>query len=897
MNERRVGTDACVHDLFDEQARRTPDAVALVSGREAITYAALARRANQLAHYLRGLGVGLDVPVGIYMDRSPEFVVALLGVLKAGGAYLPLDPAYPLERLRLMVDDAQPSVMLTESGMAERLQGTAASLCRLDAHRARIAAQAVDPPSTGVRPDNLFYIIYTSGSTGRPKGAQVTHRAIPGFIFDVDFARFDERAVLLQHSSVSWDALTLELWPALLTGGRCVLCPRRIMTAADLREHVRPYGVNTLWLTPAVFNAIVDVDPACLAGVETLLTGGEAPSPAHLARALERFPHMRIVNGYGPSECTVFSSSYVVPSPLPGDVQSIPIGAPTGDRRVYVLDAWMRPVPARVTGEGYIGGPSVARGYVGRPRLTAAQFVPNPFAAGERLYRTGDLLRWAAPGSLAFVGRVDQQVKIGGVRIELEEIEAALDRHPGVAEAAVVVREDVQGDKRLVAYVVPQRDRFDSGELRAHLKERLPDYLIPSALVALDALPLTPNGKLDRRALTAMKIQAEVQTTAAGPRDRLEHELIGIWEHCLGIDGVGIRDNFFELGGSSVTALRCLGQINRAFQTTVPVAALFQHPTIETLGAVIRASIGDRQPSSSPLLVFRAPPPSTKEPPFFAIHPGGGFALCYRELARRLDDCAVYAVQSPGVELTPEAREWTVGSIETVASRYIDAIKAAAPDGPYRIGGWSFGATVAFEIARQLHAYERSVALLVLFDLPPWAPGAGGYVRADGTVVSDEGRPDPLSSYADDAEFLAELFCGVSREAMPRLLPAGSLDERIAFLLRYTNLYREPTSDHIAWALRLAALAKAHEDAARRYVPSAFGGRTLLFQATGDGPLEQDLSALRGVTAGGLEICRVPGTHMTMLRNENAAMVARHLMSESLAAGDGGYRPEDVVHG
>ena len=449
----------CVHELFEEQVRKTPKAPAIVFENSSFNYQELNRRANQLAHYLRTVGVGPDVRVAIGVERGLEMVVGMVAVLKAGGAYVPLDLSYPPERLQFILKDSAPVALLVQGDLPGWASGIDAGIHVIDlAGEVVFSNQAetnLERAETGVDAECLAYVIYTSGSTGMPKGSEIPHRSIPGFILGTDYARFDEQTVLLQHSSVSWDPLTLELWPALLSGGRSVLArQQRITSGEEIREYVQGQGVNTLWLTAALFNLIVDSDVKCLQGLKCLMTGGEAASVTHIRKAMGQLPQVRIVNGYGPSECTVFSNCYVVPEDLPESVISLPIGKPIGDRRMYVLDAAMNVMPVGVVGEGYIAGASVARGYLQRPDLTAERFVPDPYSAqgGGRLYRTGDRVRWRRDGTIEFVGRNDFQVKVRGYRIELPEIEARLLEYAGVGEAVVVAQEGAAGSKRLVAY-------------------------------------------------------------------------------------------------------------------------------------------------------------------------------------------------------------------------------------------------------------------------------------------------------------------------------------------------------------------------------------------------------------------------------------------------------------
>jgi amino acid adenylation domain-containing protein len=612
----------CIHVRFAEQAERRPNAVALVFGRETVTYGELHRRSDALARRLAALGVGPDVRVGICLPRSPEMVVGLLGILKAGGAYVPLDPQYPAERLAFMLADADAPVLLTQAGLAERFSGyggvvlgvetplpPAPSPARGEGENGDTSAQEALPhswgrvaslsePGGGPSPEALAYVIYTSGSTGEPKGTEVPHRAIPGFFEGADYVRFDEEQVLLQHSSTSWDALTLELWPALLTGGRCVLYPEQTADPEELGRQVREHGVTTLWLTAAYFNLVVDSFPGVLEGVRQVMVGGEAVSVPHVRRALELYPELRLVNGYGPSECTVFASAYPVPHGFAA--ATVPIGRPVGDRRVYLLDRGLNPVPVGVPGELYVGGPSVARGYLNRPVLTAERFVPDPFSGepGARMYRSGDRVRWRADGLLEFVGRTDFQVKVRGFRVEPGEVEGVLASHPAVREAAVVVR-GTGGDRRLVGYVTAETaGGVTAAELRSHLVGRLPEYMVPAALVVLDAMPLTAHGKTDRRALPEPGPAAEADGFVP-PRTPTEEVLAGTWAAVLGIERVGAHDDFFALGGHSLLATRVVSRVRGAFGVELPLRALFEAPSLAGLAARVDALL--REGAALPL--------------------------------------------------------------------------------------------------------------------------------------------------------------------------------------------------------------------------------------------------------------------------------------------------------
>src|SRR5947209_547555 len=592
--------DKTIAELFEECAARMLKKVALEYMGQELTYAELNRRANQLAHYLRTIGGKRETRVAIGVERGLEMVVGILAVLKAGGAYVPLDLSYPEQRLQFILQDSAPVALLARSALQDLPGGIEAGIQIVDVENDLVYGYLpetnLERAETGVDPECLAYVIYTSGSTGEPKGSEIPHRSIPGFIFGTDYVPFNEQTVLLQHSSVSWDPLTLELWAALLTGGRCVLAhQQRVTSGEEIREYVHRNRVNTLWLTAALFNSIVESDVKCLEGVKYLMTGGETASVTHIRRALQELPGIRLVNGYGPSECTVFSSCYVVPADLPASVLSLPIGKPIGDRRMYVLDSWMNVTPVGVAGEAFIAGASVPRGYMGHSDMTAEKFVPDLHSArgGERLYRTGDLVRWRKDGTIEFVGRNDHQVKIRGFRIELGEIEAILQQQSGVQCCAVVAKTGVNGNKRLVAYVVGERNLE---ELRRDLKGKLPAYMIPNAIVGMQELPLTSNGKLDRQTLETLKDvdPGDSEDYYEAPRTAVEEQLAEIWATVLEVTRPGRQDNFFELGGHSLLAISMASKCRNVFGLDLPIQAIFESPTIAELAEVIELGLKSR---------------------------------------------------------------------------------------------------------------------------------------------------------------------------------------------------------------------------------------------------------------------------------------------------------------
>jgi amino acid adenylation domain-containing protein len=454
----------CIGQLFEDRVRRMPDAFAVEQRGRRLTYVELNGRANRWAHYLRKRGIGREMVVGVCLERSVEMVVVLLGILKAGGAYVCLDAGYPDERLRFMVEDSEAAVVIGESRMRERLRLRREKFISVEEEGGKVERQSEENAVSEVESEDLAYLTYTSGSTGQPKATEVPHRAVGGYMFGVGYAKW-EGETFLHYSSSSWDALTLELWTPLLHGARCVVYGKKAVTLEGLEETIREEGVSTLWMTSSFFNLVMDQRPGALQGLRQLLVGGEALSVKHIQRALEVLPGVKVVNGYGPSECTVFSCCYPV-SQVGGMERSIPIGRPVGDRKVYLLNKYLQPVPIGAIGELFVGGPGVGRGYRKQAMQTAESFVPDPFGeAGGRLYRTGDLGMYQRGGNIEYKGRKDEQVKLRGYRIELEEVVSVIRRYEGVANCVVVVREDGGGEKRLVAYVVGKEE--PCGELAA----------------------------------------------------------------------------------------------------------------------------------------------------------------------------------------------------------------------------------------------------------------------------------------------------------------------------------------------------------------------------------------------------------------------------------------------
>ncbi len=840
----------CVHDAFAAQAAARPEAVAVVHEERRLTYGELDRRANALAHRLQALGVGPDVPVGVCLERSPELLVALLGVLKAGGAYLPLDPGLPGERLEAMLAESRAPALLTRPGLLARLPAGAPPALCVD----EVGCDACEAaPATAVTPDHLAYVTYTSGSTGRPKGVAVPHRAVLRLLFGQDYVRLGPAETLLQLAPVAFDASTFEIWGALLHGGRCVLFPGQVPTARALGATIRRHQVTTAFLTTALFNSVVDDAPEELAGLRQLLFGGEAVSVAHVRRALERLPGTALIHVYGPTECTTFSTAYrVAAAPAPA-ATTVPIGRPIANTQAYVLDRHRQPVPVGVPGELFLGGPGLARGYLHRPDLTAEAFVPHPWDArpGARLYRTGDLVRRRPDGALEFLGRIDGQVKIRGFRIEPAEVEAALVRHPDVREAAVVAREDVPGRRLLVAYVAGAGRPLRPADLRAFLRRTLPPYMIPSAFVTVPALPLTPSGKVDRRALPAPgTARPDGERPLVAPRDLLEAQLAEMWEELLGLHPVGVQDDFFDLGGHSLLAVQVVRQVEALYGRALPLTALYAEPTVEGLARLLR-----READVARAPVIRIHEGGRRRPLFF-FHgdlAGGGFYSL--KLARRLGpDQPFYVVQSLGQDGDGAPR-----SIEDMAAVHLLALRAVQPRGPYRLGGYCHGGLVAYEIARRLAAAGERVELLVLVAATPWVRFAR--LRALGRRLEPWLGPARLhEAFARFRSFAWRL------ERLPLRARPAFVARELGRLVRRaageSGAGGDTTYDHYFRAVM-------------GYVPPPYPGRIVLVWPEEEPGAPDDPTQGWRRLVGGVDVLRVPGDHSTAVAAHVAALAER----------------------
>ncbi|MBS3026577.1 MAG: amino acid adenylation domain-containing protein [Dolichospermum sp. DET50] len=843
--------DKCIHQLFEEQVERTPNQVAVVFEEQELTYLELNQRANQLAHYLQKLGVKPEVLVGICVERSLEMIIGLLGILKAGGAYVPLDPNYPQERLAFMLDDSQISILLTQTSLIEKLPSNKAHILCLKSNTQIISCESNDNPICHGNADNLAYITYTSGSTGQPKGVCIIHQGVVRLVKNNNYANLNSEQTFLQLAPISFDASTFEIWGSLLNGAKLVIFSAYTPSLIELGQAIRRYQITTLWLTAGLFHLMVDERVDDLKSLHQLLAGGDVLSISHVQKLHQIAENCQIINGYGPTENTTFTCCYPIPELAQLD-NSVPIGRPINNTQVYILDQHLNPVPIAVPGELYISGDGLARGYLNQPELTKEKFITNPFREGK-LYKTGDLARYLPDGNIEYIGRIDHQVKIRGFRIELGEIEAILNQHPDISNAVAIVREDNPGDKRIIAYITSENQaKLTQSELRQFVKPKLPEYMIPSVFVTLETLPLTPNGKVDRRALPIPEqIRHETEETFVTPRNELEQQLTKIWEVILGIQPISIKDNFFDLGGHSLLAVRLLAQIEKTFSINLPLAAIFQSPTIEEL-----ANILDSQGWSSPWYSLVPLQPKGSRPLLFGIH-----HFYSQDLIRHLgEEQPIYSLHY-GMA-APVNQPLTLPKMEDLAAHYIQEMRSLQPQGPYFLMGSSFGGVLAYEMAQQLFAQGQQVSLLALFD------------------SSIQKSNLKLLSFSHWLTLLWNLgFSEFWKKAKFRMKSKFSqLISRYLSPMNRTNPFDSQYFPHIF-----------NEDLIKAtwndYTPKSYSGRVVLFKAINIVDVSTSIIysveppevVWRKFVNGELVVHEVPGNHTTILEDPNVQIIAETL--------------------
>lgn len=839
--------DTTVGALFASVAARCPEKTALIQQERKVSYHEVLLRASTLARELGSLPAG--TPVGIFTSGSLDVIIGLVGILLAGGAYVPIDPALPQERIDFLVKDAGISVIV-----ADRTIRAADGNYRIVfvPGEGGSPGKCSDPLAT---PADPVYILYTSGSTGRPKGVVIPHRAVIRLVRGADYMDFREDEVFLQAAPLSFDASTFEIWGALLNGATLVVPPPGSYALDVIAGCIQDHGVTTLWLTSGLFQAMVDDHLEELAGLRNLLAGGDVLSIPHLRRAMAALPGTRIINGYGPTENTTFTACHSVQAP---DLRlvSVPIGKPVANTRVFILDDRRRMVPAGVPGEIFTGGDGLAIGYLNDRERAASAFLDEVIPEAGRLYKTGDRGRWREDGTIVFLGRRDRQVKIRGVRVEPGEVEAALNAHPDVAECHVGTRGRSASSKTLVAWIRPVGE-LDREQVMDFLSAKLPAFLRPDAIVPVQRFPLTASGKLDMAALPDPDVST--RTKSALPETATEKRLAGIWSELLDAPDIGRDDNFFYLGGHSLLALRMFSRIRNDFGITLPLASLLRAPSLRMLGSLLDRELSGGKSDGEYAPVLAVIHAEGAGAPLFCVHAGDGGVLVYQELMHHLDGGRpVLGIESPGLRA---GREYRVPSIEATAELYLETIRRRQPHGPYLLAGFSYGGTVAYEMAVQLQADGEEVAFLALFDT--WAPGVRMIKVGLRERLRRYYRRKEAKGIAEKAFQTAIYF---SIRAWQRLFPG-----------------QEPVPVPDANDLQ-RELREAHGETMKIYRPRPYPGKLTLFRAMDPGGCVFDFPEDNGWSglADELEIIPADGTHDTLFDCRNIGGIGKKLQARLL---------------
>jgi len=855
--------DKCIHQLFEDQVSRTPDAVALVCENSRLTYKELNSRANQLGHYLRKMGVGPEVLVGVCVERSMNMLVGVLGILKAGGAYVPLDPAYPKERLAFMLEDSQAPIVLTQQKLIGELSESPSQLVCLDSDWESIAQEPEVNLVSKITPKNLAYVIYTSGSTGKPKGVAIEHRSTIALLHWAMLVFTSEHLKgVLASTSICFDLSVYEMFAPLSCGGTIILVENvlHLPTAPSAREVTL---INTVPSAITELLRLKGLPPS----VRTVNLAGEPLKTELVRKIYENSSVKEVFDLYGPTEDTTYSTFT-----LRHGNRMATIGRPISNTQVYILDRYLQPLPVGIPGELYLGGDGLARGYLNRPELTGERFLDNPFSQmpGSRVYRTGDLARFLPSGEIEYLGRIDKQVKIRGFRIELGEVEAAICSHPLVTESVVIASSDLLGEKRLVGYIVTKPDQqVESNDLRAFLRQGLPDYMVPSTFIELDEIPLTPNGKIDRKALPVPDSTiSRTEAAFVAHRDDLELRLTKIWEEILGLHPIGIKDNFFDLGGHSLQAVRMFADVEVTFGKSIPLATILQSPTIEALAQILRQDNWSAPESS--LVPIQ---PNGSNPNFFCVHAKGGNVLFYKDLARYLgSDQPFYGLQARRLA----GRQIGHSTVEEMAEYYIKEIQTLQPEGPYFLGGSSFGGLAAYEMAQQLLAQGHEVALLALLDT-----GTPDYPKLlPGTTVLRSKVYDFVRRIQHQRDSLKLLN---SRERLEYVMKKAE-KVRQRYRRKLNNKYKK--AGRMFYSMLNRSLPKSFiqvEDklwkAGQKYEPKAYSGKVTLFRASVQplGIYPDPTLGWGPLAPGGLEIHEVPGHHGSIVAEPYVRALAQEL--------------------
>jgi amino acid adenylation domain-containing protein len=899
----------CIHQLFELQVEKTPDAIAVVFDNQQLTYRELNCKANQLAHHLKQLGVKAGVLVAVYMERSLEMIPAVLGILKAGGAYVPLEPSFPQARIQLLLSSLGINCIVTQTTLLSNIQQLESQLPQLQHlicldesigesygnvkvwNSSILELLSTENLVLSGSSDDTAYVIFTSGSTGTPKGVVVRHQPVINLIEWVNKTfKVNETDRVLFITSLCFDLSVYDIFGLLAAGGSI-----RVVSKHDIREpenllHILCHEPITFWdSAPPALQQLAPLFPQVAATnpqLRLVFMSGDW-IPVTLPDQLKTtFPGVEVISLGGATEATVWSNYYPIEKVEPHWV-SIPYGKPIQNAKYYILDSYLNPCPVGVTGELYIGGECLASGYLNQIELTAQKFIPNPFIKGEvrrtkdeikddiknslesleKLYKTGDLARYQGDGNIEFLGRIDHQVKIRGFRIELGEIETVLAQHKSVQEAVVMAREDEPGNKRLVAYVVVNQQSAPSmKELRRFLQEKLPEYMIPSVFMTIEHIPLTQNAKVDRRALPVpdqirQDFEKDYEKVFIAPTNRVEQQLKEIWEEVLGVQPIGITDNFFDLGGHSILAVKLFAQVEKIFAQKLPLATLFQAPTIEQLAIILNQQNNISWSSLVPIQAGSSDSSSIKTPLFF-IHALGGNVIGYQTLVRYLgSEQPIYGLQAQGLD----GKQALHSSVEEMASHYIQEIRTVQPNGSYLLAGFSSGGTIAFEMARQLVAQGEKVDLLAMFDT--YSPEL---------YISQPSRFRTVYAYL-------------------RTLLQLSLRDKYDYALAKLDWFQaaitgKPSSKYDLWCdqsvsedsnpYNMEFIEAMKQTTMANYSPQPYSGQVTLFTTKEVLRWCQYVNhrGWKDFAREGIEIHEVPGTHLGMLGEPNVEVLAQKLM-------------------
>jgi amino acid adenylation domain-containing protein len=857
-----------IHQAIERQARQGPWCIAVVFEGAALTYAELNENANRLARKLHSLGAGRGTLVGICMERSLEMVVGLVGILKAGAAYVPLDPNYPRERLAWMMQDADTPVLLIQEKFRDRLCETGARVLSIDAQWSSEIAPCnganPDVPLTG---DDLVYVIYTSGSTGKPKAAMNTHSGIRNrLLWGQETFQLSNDDRVLQKTPFSFDVSVWEFFWPLIVGARLVVArPGGHQDTGYLVKLIQEQRITIIHFVASMLQIFLEeADAANCATLKRVMCSGEALSLELKDKFFFKFD-CELHDLYGPTEASVEVTWWECRK---DGLRTVPIGRPIANTRMYVLDEEMQPTPIGVPGELYIGGTGVARGYWRRPELTAERFVPDLFSptGGELLYRTGDVARYHRDGWIEYLGRTDHQVKIRGFRIELGEIEAALLHQESVKEAVVLCYEHNPGDKRLAAYVVcaeqAQETQSRVEELKAGIREELPSYMVPSAFVLLEKMPLLPNGKVNRNGLPAPELSTLPANAYVGPRNMIELQLVQIWEELLSVQPVGVRDNFFDLGGHSLAAIQLSAHIRQQMGHTIPIGFLLQNPTIESLAVALREQVGGAKASCSALVKIKT---GKGRVPLFFVHPVGGNVLCYAGLSRHLtSEQPFYGLQAPGEE--------QLISLEDMATHYLSCLRLVQAKGPYYIGGWSMGGAVAYEMGRQLEfGGEQAEIFLIDTQAPPF-----------------KFAHDDLDDQSLMAHFISDLESLTGKKTNISVQTVESLEKEQAVKIIANHLRERQIVPPEFGSEELATLFNLFTNNMRAlltYCPGPYAGPVTLMKSSASGREHLDPAlGWRNLVTGLFEVVEIEGDHYSIVTGAQVARLPA-LLEEKLSHG------------